>query len=161
MFRFSDDEFIANKQKEEATALLESLLKYVSIEHSPKIEKFFEDNVKTYEFLEELPSISTTNNDTTIMRLLPYDYSHESARVDLGEDFKKIQPKPCDGGPKLWKEITIPFIDFSFPSTYNCKYGEGYKHVYIFFLTNFTEFEQAQECMLYYLNKLNKLKVFL
>lgn len=161
MFRFSDDEFKANKQKEEATALLESLLKYFSIEHCPKIEKFFEDNVKTYEFLEELPQLSKINDDITIIRLLPYDYSHESARVDLSEDFKKVQPTLCGGRPKLWKEVTIPFIDFSFPSNYNCKYGESYKHVYILFLTNFTNFEQAQECMLYYLNKLNKLKAFL
>jgi len=156
MFRFSDDEFIANKQKEGATALLESFLKFFSVEHCPEIEKFFDDNVKTYEFLEELPRISEKHDDIIIMPCIPHNHDLAGARMDLGEAYKKISKSKF-----LWKDITVPFIEFSFPSDYKCKHGDSWVHVYIFFLTNFPKFEDARDNALYYLNKLNKLKVFL
>lgn len=156
MFRFSNDEFIANKQKEDATALLESLLKYFSIEHCPKIEKFFDDYVKTYEFLEELPRISEKHDDIIIMPCIPHNHDAASARMDLGEAYKKIYKSEL-----LWKDVTVPFIEFSFPTDYNCKHGDSWMHVYIFFLTNSLKFEDARDSVLYYLNKLNKLKAFL
>jgi len=156
MFRFSDDEFFANKQKEESTALLESLLKYFTIEHCPEIEKFFDDNIKTYEFLEELPKLSKVNNDFIIMPCIPHNHDNEFARMDLGEAYKKISESKF-----LWKEITVPFIKFSFPVDYNCKHGSNWMHVYIFFLTKFSKFEDARDSTLHYLNKLNRLKVFL
>jgi len=155
MFRFSDDEFFVNKQKEIATSLLENLLKYFTIEHSPKIEKFFDDNVKTYEFLEELPNLSKKQNDPIIMPCITHVHNEVNARVDIGDACKKLFPS------RLWKEITIPFIEFSFPPDYDCKHGDSYKHIYIFFLTKFENFEETQDCVLHYLNKLNNLKAFL
>lgn len=153
MFRFSKDEFIANKQKEEATSLLESLLKYFTIEHCPEIEKLFDDHVKTYEFLEELPRISEKHNDIIMMPCIPYDYNHEWARMNLSEPYKKLSYP--------WKGPIVPFIEFSFPLDYDCKHGESWKHVYILCLTKYPKFEDARDSVLYYLNKLNKLKVFL
>lgn len=153
MFRFSDDEFKANKQKEEATALLESLLKYFSIEHCPKIEKFFEDNVKTYEFLEELPRLIKKHNDIILMPCTPHNYNHEWARMNLSESYTALSYS--------WKGPVVPFIEFSFPEDYKCKHGVDWKHVYILFLTKYPKFEDARDSVLYYLNKLNKLKVFL
>lgn len=156
MFRFSKDNFVSNKQKEEATVLLESLLKYFTIEHCPEIEKFFDDNVKTYEFLEELPRISEKHSDVIIMPCIPHNYDAAGARMDLGEAYKKVYKSKY-----LWKEVTVPFIDFSFPTEYKCKYGDSQMHVYIFFLTKFSRFKDARDNVLYHLNKLNKLKVFL
>lgn len=153
MFRFSEDEFTANKQKEEATALLESLLKYFVIEHSPKIEKFFDENVKTYEFLEELPKFYKTNNYPIVIPCIPHNLEDQYSRMDLSEGYQAFS--------KSWREITVPFIEFSFPPDYKCKHGISYMHVYIFFFTKFTKFEEAQDCVLHYLNKFNNLKVFL
>ena len=156
MFRFSKDDFVANQQKEEATTLLESLLKYFTIEHCPEIEKFFDNHVKTYEFLEELPRISEKHDDVIIMPCIPHNHMDHLARMDLGEAYKKISKSQF-----LWKEITVPFIEFSFPTDYKCKHGDSWMHVYILFLTKFSKFEDARDNTLYYLNKLNKLKVFL
>lgn len=155
MFRFSNDEFIANKQKETAIVLLENLLKYFTIEHCPEIEKFFDDHVKTYEFLEELPRISEKHDDIIMMPCITHIHNEVNARIDIGDSCKKLYPS------RLWKEINIPFIEFSYPQDYKCKHGDSYKHVYIFFLTKYPKFEDARDSVLYYLNKLNKLKVFL
>lgn len=156
MFRFSDDESIANKQKKDSANLLESLFRYFTIERCPKIEKFFDDNVKTYEFLEELPKLAKIDNNTIIMPCIPCDSSDEFARMDISAGFNKIFKSQT-----LWKEVDIPFIEFSFPKYYNCKHGDKYMHVYIFFFTQFTEFEKSRDCTLHYLKKLNKLKAFL
>lgn len=156
MFRFSEDKFAANKQKEIAISLLENLLKYFTIEHSSEIEKFFDDNVKTYEFLEELPRISEKHDDIIIMPCIPHNHDAASARMDLGEAYKKISKSKF-----LWKDITVPFIEFSFPTDYKCKHGDNWMHVYILFLTKFEKFEDTQDCVLHYLHKLNNLKAFL
>lgn len=153
MFRFSDDEFLANKQKEEATFLLESLSKYFIIKHSPEIEKFFDDNVKSYEFLEELPKLSRINNDIIVVPCMPHNYNDEWARMNLGECYQELSYS--------WKDVVVPFIEFSLPENYKCKHGDAYKHAYFFFLTKFVKFEDTQDCVLHYLNKLNKLKAFL
>jgi hypothetical protein len=152
MFKFSKDEFIASKCQEKAVTLLESLLKHSVVEHCPEIEKFFDDNVKTYEFLEELPRLSIQHDHPIIMPCIPYNDSDYHAKMELKVGYDKLL--------KSWKD-PIPFVEFSFPEDYQCKHGNEYKHVYIFFFTKFTKFDGARDCTLYYLNKLNNLKVFL
>jgi len=81
MFRFSKDDFIASKCQEKATALLEDLLKHSVVEHCPEIEKFFDENVKTYEFLEELPGLSIKHDHPIVMPCIPYNSSDYHAEV--------------------------------------------------------------------------------
>lgn len=152
MFRFSKDEFIASRANEKAITLLENLLKHSVVEHCPEIEKFFDDNVKTYEYLEELPGISKKQGHPIVMPCIPYNSSDYHAKMELKVGY--------DALTKSWKD-PIPFIEFSFPEDYKCKHGDEYKHVYIFFFTQFTKFDGARDCTLYYLNKLQNLKVFL
>lgn len=152
MFRFSDDEFLAKKQQEKATSLLEEILKYSAVEHCPEIEKFFDSYVKSYEFLEELPNIFRQQNSIISMSCVPYDCEVWRAKMDLQVAYDKTN-KSC--------KDTIPFIEFSFPKDYECKHGESYMHVFIFFSTDSKQFEESRDRVLHYLNKLNKLKVFL
>jgi hypothetical protein len=152
MFRFSSDEFIASKAQEKALVLLEDLMKHSVLEHCPEIEEFFDKNIRSYELLEELPKISIKHDNAIVMPCVPPTSSDYHAKMELKVGYDKLH--------KSWKE-TVPFIEFSFPLDYNCKHGQEYKHVYIFFFTQFKTFEGARDCTLYYLNKLNNLKVFL
>ena len=152
MFKFSNDEFIASKQREQSLTLLEELMKSSILEHSPEIENFFDTHVRTYEILEELPNLGRQQKQPIIMVCIPWNASEWHAKMDLEEAYEKLK--------KSWKD-TIPFIEFSFPSDYNCKHGQDYKHVYIFFFSKFNTLEGSRDCFLYYLNKLNNLKAFL
>ncbi len=152
MFRYSVDEFIASKQQEKALILLEDLMKHAVLEHSPEIEKFFDEHVRSYDFLEELPSLSEKLGHPIVMVAIPWDsYSHR-AQMDFKRAYDKLD--------KSWKD-TVPFIEFSFPRDYNCKHGAEFMNVYIFFFNKFKQFEGSRDCTLYYLNKLNNLKAFL
>lgn len=152
MFRYSIDEFIASKQKEKSLGLLEELMKHSVLEHCPQIEKFFDENVRSYEFLEELPDICNKNDHPIVMPCIPRDGSEYHAKMELKVGYDKLL--------KSWRD-PIPFIEFSFPENYKCKHGDEYKHVYIFFFTQFKGFDGARDGTLYYLNKLNNLKAFL
>lgn len=152
MFRFSIDEFVARTQREKSIALLEEISKTFIVEHCPEIEKFFDDHVKSYEFLEELPKLVNQKEITIAMSFIPYDAITWRANADLTDTYRKLN--------KSVKETT-PFIEFSFPENYKCKHGVPYKDVFIFFVTKFNEFENAQDYALLYLNKLNNLKAFL
>src|SRR5574339_261092 len=143
MFRFSKDEFIASKHQEKALALLEDLMKHAVLEHCPELEEFCDQNVRSYEFLEELPGLARKHNQPIIMVCIPWNASDYRAKMDLKEAYDKLE--------KSWKD-PIPFVEFSFPSDYNCKHGLDYKHVYIFFFTKFNKLDGAKEASLYYLN---------
>lgn len=152
MFRFSIDEFINKTQQEKVTAFLTELSKSFIVEHCPEIEKFFDDYVTSYEFLEEIPKLSNPNEKNVSIVCVPYDTALWRANADLREVCEKINKS---------QQETIPFIEFSFPENYKCKHGEPYKHVFIFFVTKFNSFEDSKNYTIYYLNKLNKLRAFL
>jgi hypothetical protein len=151
MFRFND-EFIANKQKEKTAELLEGLLKNFNIEHSSEIEKFFDANIKDYDFVEGIPALARTQDQLVRMLFIESNSNANSAKIELRAVYDNLTKSLKD---------PIPFIEFSFPSRYKCKHGENYKHVYVFFITNFKTFDESQDSVLYYLNRMNNLKVFL
>ena len=152
MFRFSKDEFIAGKQREKADDLFVKLINKCSFEHSPAIEKFFDSHVRSYEFLEELPKLSIRHDDPIVMPAITTDAGEYHGMMDLKKAFDKLN--------KPWRD-TIPYIEFSFPEDYKCPHGDSFMHVFLFFFTQYHEFDGAESCTLHYLNKLNKLKVFL
>lgn len=152
MFRYSIDSFIASKQKEKALTLLEELMKYSTLKHCPEIEAEFDKNVRTYALLEELPPLSIQFDHPIVMPVIPWDHGGHSAKMDLKKAYDKLI--------KSWRD-PIPFIEFSFPNDYKCPHGESYKHVYIFFMTEYKNYDEAKDSVLFYLQKLNKLKVFL
>jgi hypothetical protein len=151
MFKYSIDELIASKQKEAASSLLKELNGYYVLEHSLEIEKFFDENVPSYEFLEELPAICNINEHPIVMPCVPRDGS-SAFKSEMKIGYDKLLKTRFD---------PIPYIEFSFPEDYKCKFGLAYKHVYIFFFTQFKEYKEGCDSILFYLNKLNKLKVFL
>jgi hypothetical protein len=132
--------------------LLEEIMKHSVVEHCPEIEEFFDKNIRSYELLEELPGLAKSHEQSIVMPCIPYNDMEFRAKKELKVAYDKLN--------KSWKD-PIPFIEFSFPKDYKCKHGEDYRHVYIFFFTNYTKLDGAQECTLYYLNKLNSLKAFL
>lgn len=152
MFRYSKDEFIASKQREAALILLEDVTKHSILEHSPKIEVLFDDYVKSIEFIEELVKISGKNNHPITIPVIPWNSSDWQAKRDLKTAYDKTG--------RSWQD-TIPFIEFSFPEDYCNPHGPNYTHVYLTFFTPFKSFDGAEECTIYYLNKLSKLKAFI
>lgn len=151
MFRYKDD-FLANKQQESGTELLESLMKKSYLVHSPEIEALFDEHVRSYEFIEELPKLSMLSDNRIVVPVIPRNSKLWMAERDLDMGYGKLNRQKSD---------MIPFIEFSFPEDYDCKHGEHYKHVYLFFFTRFSQFEEARDCVMYHFTKLNNLKVFL
>jgi hypothetical protein len=152
MFRYSHDEFIASKQREQGYDLFEKLIKQATFEHSPEIEKIFDEQIRSYALIEKLFKMSRQFDHPIVMPIITRDSAEYSAMMDLKRGFNSLN--------KSWFDV-IPYIEFSFPEDYNCPYGESFKHVFIFFFTQFKEFDGARDCVLYYLQKLLNLKAFL
>jgi hypothetical protein len=152
MFRFSKDEYVASKQYEKSSELLEKLTQTITMEHSPIIEEVFDKRVRSYEILTELNKLSVQADYPIVMPAIPYDHTAPLAKRDFKIAFDKLN--------KPWNS-TIPFIEFSFPEDYICNHGESFRHVYFFFFTPFHDFDEAEHCVLRYLNKLDRLKAFI
>lgn len=152
MFRFSKDEYIASKQREQGNDLFEKLIKKATFEHSPEIEKIFDKEVRSYALIEELFKLSVKFDHPIVMPIITRDDSEYHAMMDIKKGFDSLH--------KSWFDV-VPYIEFSFPDDYKCPHGDSFKHVFIFFFTQFKEFEGARDCVLHYLQRLTNLKVFL
>lgn len=151
MFRYSIDSFIASKQQEDADKLIFDLCEKVNLEYSKKIEPLFER--VTFQYLEEFHQIiKQSTNERIIIAAVPRTSSLWSAQQDMKRAFEALD--------KSWKD-PIPYIEHSFAEDYECPHGDSFKHCFFFFFTKYHEFEASEQCVEYYLKRVNQLKAFL
>lgn len=151
MFRYSLDSFIASKQQEEADKLLYDLSESCEFRYSKTIESLFEK--VTYGYLEEFYKlVKETANERIIIAAVPRNGILWSAQRDLKRGFDALE--------KPWKD-PLPYIEHSFAEDYNCPHGDSFRHCFFFFFTKYHEFEASEECVAYYLKRINQLKAFL
>ncbi len=136
----------------ETKPVLDQLKEKFNFRYSFRIGLFFNEYVTSYEFLEELPNISKSLNCRIIMPIIPIYHYDVFAATDLQVAFDKLNKS---------KDDIIPFITFQFKKEYECKYGEEYKNIHIFFFTEESDYSKSEMNTINCLNKLNKLKVFL
>lgn len=151
MFRLSKDDFIASKQREQADTLYQNILKKSSLIYSSQIESLFDKHVKSFSFVEELVKISGNDGHPITIPFVPWDSSEYQALRDLKIAYTKAN--------RSWDD-SIPFIEFSFPEEYDNPHGHYYTHNFVGFFTPFSNLDGAEECVIYYLKKLIKLKAF-
>lgn len=151
MFRYSIDEYIAAKQKEKADKVIEELQGKAKLVFSPEIDTFLNERQTTYSYLEDTSRVSKECNDRIIIVAIPRNNNYGGALFDLRQGFLL--------SGKSWKD-TIPYTMHSFPDDYACPHGEEHRHVYLLFFTKYHEYEGSRDCILHYLNKLDKLKAF-
>lgn len=149
MFKYSLDPFIAEKQKDDAEKLLYGIRNTYIIKHSSKIEEVFDKNSITIELLSEFPQIPLKDN-ALIIPVIPRNYSLYGAKMDINRAINKIN--------KPWTE-RVPYIEYSFPPSR--PEFDSHLNSFIFFYTKCKEYEEAEELVLYALNKLLKLKMML
>lgn len=152
MFRYSIDEFIASKQQEKAVILLNEISKHSVLEHNFEIESLFDQHMRSYELLEELPKLALQFGERIVMPIITRDSSEYHAKMDLKRSYDKLG--------KSWQD-TIPYIEFSFPEDYKCAYGDAFMNVYLFFFTVHRDGKVAGDSVIHYLKKLSNLKAFL
>lgn len=153
MFKYSVDALIASKQQEKAELLLKDLKKHINLNYSNTIQELFNKNVKSYEYLTELNKISSIKNDNIYMVCIPMNHTDWAAKNDFKRAFDKLDKKSWWDG--------IPYIEFAFPEDYVSTFGESYNNIYIGFITKFKEFNAVEDCVIHYVNKLNKLILFM
>lgn len=151
MFKYSIDEYIASEQKKQATQLITELKEKANLVYSPEIDLVLEKEPFTFSYLEDLVSLSRECQNRIIVPAIPRNKRSSSAQFDMRQGFL------ISG--KSWND-NIPYIEYSFPYDYSCPHGYDYYHVYLLFFTKCHDYEGSRDCVLYYLNKLSKLKVF-
>lgn len=151
MFRYSDDELIAGKQKEEATKLITDLSKKCVLVHSPELEKAFTDFKITYEFLHGVKEVADGRHENLVIIAIKRNHTADGAQWDLKKGFDKLE--------KSWKD-PIPYIEHSFKEDYKSEYGDSMNHAFFFFFTKYHDYEGSRDCMLYYLEKFYNLRAF-
>ncbi len=151
MFRYSSDSFIASKQREEADKLIEELCNSCNLQYSKPIEELF-DRV-TFAYLEEFHAlVKQTMNEKIVIACVPRNTLLYNAQQDIKKGLEVLQ--------KPWGDA-IPYIEHSFAEDYNCPHGDSFRHCFFFFFTKYHEFEASEECVKYYLKRVNQLKAFL
>lgn len=151
MFRFSKDEYIASKQQEEVDKLIDEICASASIQYSKDIDEMFKG--VTYGYLEEFTKLvrNEFNEKITIVAIPRGSLLHMAQR-DLKMGFEALD--------KSWKD-PLPYIEHSFAEDYVCPHGPQFIHCFFFFFTQYHTFEGSEECVKYYLERINKLKAFL
>jgi hypothetical protein len=154
MFRYSKDELIASKQQEEAVKLLDEIKASCTLEYSSLLEEEFNKSKMTYDFMEDFAKLTQRHNEPIIFVVVPRNHSAYHSKMDLKRGFDKLD--------KPWSD-PIPYIEYSFPEEYSarCPHGADYMHCYFFFMTKYHEAKGSEDCVKYYLNKVNQLRVFL
>ena len=150
MFKYSIDEFIASKQQEEADKLFDEMASCCELRYSKDIDDLF-DKI-TFEYLDDFVKLIRLDKEIILIPAIPRNSSGYTAKRDLKRAFDILE--------KSWSD-PLPYIEHSFPQSYNVPHGENYRHCYFVFVTKYREFEASEECVKYYLSRLNKLKVFL
>lgn len=151
MFKYSVDEYIASEQKQQATKLIKELKEKAPLVYSHEIEAACEKEPFSFNYLQDLVDLTKACNDRIVVPSIPRTKENSSAQFDMRQGFL------ISG--KSWTD-TIPYIEYSFPYEYNCPHGYDYLNVYLLFFTKYHDYEGSRDCVLYYLNKLSKLKAF-
>jgi hypothetical protein len=152
MFKWCSDEFIAPIQQERADKLLEEMCAHCIPEYSNDIDTLFE-KVTTYSYLEDFHElIKNEFNEKIVMAAIPYDSGIYSAESSLKLGFTALD--------KSWKD-PLPYVEHSFPADYVLPYSESFRHCFFFFFTQYHEFKGSEDCVKYYLSRVNRLKAFL
>lgn len=150
MFKYSIDEFITSKQQEEADKLLDEMSSCCELRYSKDIDDLF--GKATFEFLNEFVKLVKLDKEIIIIPAIPRNSSGYRAKMDLKKAFDALQ--------KSWLD-PLPYIEHSFSQSYNVPHGENFRHCYFVFVTKYREFEASEECVKYYLSRVNNLKAFL
>jgi hypothetical protein len=154
MFRYSLDSFIASKQKEEADKVFESLGEKCTLIHSELLDTIFTNNRITYDYLESFVNIiKETKGEKITMVVIPRNSMSYRALRDMKYGFEAID--------KSWRD-PIPYIEHSFPEDYADRnpHGPDWMHCYICFFTKYHQASASEECVAYYLSKVNSMKAF-
>jgi hypothetical protein len=108
MFKYSLDEFIAGKQREQADELFDELTNHSDLRYSESIEKLF-DKV-TYDYLEDFVRlVERDRRERIIIAAVPRTSIAYAAERDLKRGYDKLE--------KPWTD-PIPYIEHSFPEEY-------------------------------------------
>jgi len=151
MFEWSIDEFIASKQREQADTLLDEICAVCSPQYSDEIDKLF--GKVTYSYLEDFHKLVKDEfKEKICIAAIPRVSSSFAAHRDLKCGFNALD--------KSWKD-PLPYVEHSFSEDYVISHGKSFQHCYFFFFTQYHEFKASEECVTYYLKRVNKLKAFL
>lgn len=153
MFKFSIDEFIASKQRENADKLIIDLYDKCVPHHSPEIEQVIEEcKIDSYDAWVEINGLTVKGNQKRELVIvgLAHDYTADQSQWDLKQAFDKLD--------KPWKD-PIPYIEHTF--TDPKPHGERMKHAFLFFFTPYHEYEASRDCTIYHIKKFHNLRAFL
>lgn len=133
-------------------ALIDEINTYYSIQHSPDIEVLSNQEIRSYEFLNDFVAFTKQIKDRIVVPCIPYETGIGLAvrDIELGLSFLK---KSSDD--------IIPYAELLLPDEYDCMHGSDYKHIFLFFITKYNDFNQSCEHVNYLLNKFKKYKTFL
>jgi hypothetical protein len=151
MFKYSSDSYIASTQQEKADRLIDELCGSYNLQYSKDIEALFDK--ATFAYLEEFHKlVKQTMNEKIVIACVPRSSILYTAQQDIKKGLEALEKPYGDG---------IPYIEHSFAEDYNCPHGDSFRHCFFFFFTKYHEFEASEECVKYYLKRVNQLKAFL
>jgi hypothetical protein len=154
MFRYSLDELIASKQKEDAAKLLTGMGQKCQLQHSPEIEDLLQEcRVDSYWYLEGVHQLASDRKEEIVITTIFRDNnSIEQVQWDLKRGFDKLD--------KSWKE-PLPYVECSFPESYVSPHGAKSCNVFILFFTKYHDYEGSRDCIIHYLRKFYNLRAFI
>ena len=158
MFQFKDyrSNKLAGWEKQEiADALITELKKEYFLKESTLIDNLFIlGEVGSYQCLVDIAKIFKAENQRLGMIIVPYDNGSFNTSADIRDQLNLLEMSKVTS--------TIPYIAWSFPEEYEQEnpHGVRWQDVLIFFVTKYKAFEEAEECMAYYIDKYNQIGVF-
>ena len=151
MFFFNADPVISRQQEIDDNKTQTLIEKYVNIEHSQKIEDFFDNHCNSISYLVDFVHIIRDNGFKIIVPLIPRDEKSTTVNMQIMNGFKITSKYSYD---------YIPFIKFTFMEEQNLN-GYVLQEMYMLFFNKHSNFKDSEAATLYYLNRFNKMKAFI
>lgn len=150
MFIYSQDSLIRKNQEDEAIRSLKLIKKYVKIKHSPELEKSFEENCDSPNYLVDFVNCCNVNNRKLIITIIGRDDNYFSSLI-FNDGFSLLNKRLYD---------YIPYIKMSFvkPELVN---GIKIDHSYLLFFNKNDLYEDSLSETINMFNRFNKIKIFI
>lgn len=155
MFKYSEDELIASKQREEANILLSSISRKISMQFSSTLDKEFAEQITSFDYLVDVAQLAADCNDKFCVPCITISSTYSFAMSDIDIALNKLEIKK-----RQIKKFTFPFIEFSFKEMAAKKNPHGFGNVYMIFISKHKSFQASEEMVMRYLTKFKKLKAF-
>lgn len=158
MFKFKDfrSEKLATWEKHEiADALIVELKKDFHLKESTLIDNLFTlGEINSYQALVDMAKIFKAENQRLGLVIVPYDNGGLYTSEDIRGQLELLGMSNATSN--------VPYIAWSFPEEYREEnpHGERWQDVFMFFVTKYKAFEEAEECVAYYVDKYNQIGVF-